>query len=87
MGLVHDDGAVVVQVRLSQRLPQQDAVRHVLDEGLLQHNHNHCGRLTLRIWQPDVLKYKVNGTNCNLVEVFLKVNTFNCSQIVHHDTV
>ena len=35
VGLVHDDGAVVIQVRLPQRLPQQDAVRHVLDHCLL----------------------------------------------------
>lgn len=35
VSLVHDDGAVVVQVRLAQRLPEQDAVRHVLDQGFL----------------------------------------------------
>lgn len=35
VSLVHDDGAVVVQVRLPQRLPEQDAVRHVLDQGFL----------------------------------------------------
>lgn len=31
MSLVHDNSAVVVQVRLPQRFPEQDAVCHVLD--------------------------------------------------------
>ena len=35
VGLVHDDGAVVVQVPLAQGLPQQHAVRHVLYHRLL----------------------------------------------------
>lgn len=33
---VHDDGAVVVQIRLAERLTQQDPVRHVLDYRLLR---------------------------------------------------
>lgn len=33
MGLVHDDGAVVIQVRFPQGLSQQDAISHVLDQG------------------------------------------------------
>ena len=32
MGLIHDDGTVVVQIALPQRLPQQHAIRHVLDD-------------------------------------------------------
>ena len=35
VSLVHDDAAVVVQVRLTQRFPQQDTVGHVLDQGFL----------------------------------------------------
>lgn len=33
---VHDDGAVVVQIRLTQRLTQQDPISHVLNYGLLR---------------------------------------------------
>lgn len=33
---VHDDGAVVVQIGLAQRLSQQDPVRHVLNNRLLR---------------------------------------------------
>lgn len=33
MGLVHDDGAVVIQVRFPEGLSQQDPVGHVLDQG------------------------------------------------------
>ena len=32
MCLVHDDGTVLVQVRLPKRLPQENTVCHVLDE-------------------------------------------------------
>lgn len=32
MRLVHDDGAVLVEVGVPQTLPQQDPVRHVLDD-------------------------------------------------------
>lgn len=35
VSFIHDDGTVVVQVWLSQRLPEQDAVCHVLDHGFL----------------------------------------------------
>lgn len=36
MCFVHDDGAVVVQIRLAQRLSQQDPVCHVLNYCLLR---------------------------------------------------
>lgn len=36
VSLVHDDGAVVVQVGLAQRLSQQDTVSHVLHHRLLR---------------------------------------------------
>lgn len=32
MCLVHDDGTILVQVRLPKRLPQENTVSHVLDE-------------------------------------------------------
>lgn len=32
MRLVHDDGTILVQVRLPKRLPQENTVSHVLDE-------------------------------------------------------
>lgn len=34
MGLVHDDGTVVIQVRFPERLPEQDPVRHVFDQSV-----------------------------------------------------
>lgn len=36
MGLIHDDGAVVVQVSLPEGLAQQDPIRHVLDQGVFR---------------------------------------------------
>lgn len=35
MGLVHDYSAIVVQVRLPQRFPQKNPIRHVFYYGLL----------------------------------------------------
>ena len=32
MCLVHDNGTILVQVRLPKRLPQENTVSHVLDE-------------------------------------------------------
>ena len=43
VGLVHDDGTVVVQVWLSQWLSQQDAVCHVLDYCLLERERKREG--------------------------------------------
>ena len=36
MSLVHDDGAVHVEVRLSQALSEENTISHVLDEGRLK---------------------------------------------------
>ena len=44
MGLVHDDGTVLVQVRLAEGLTQQDAICHVLDDGRLRDGGGCCGR-------------------------------------------
>lgn len=36
MSLVHNNSTVVVQVRLPQRLPEQDTICHVLYQGFLR---------------------------------------------------
>ena len=47
VSLVHDNRAVVIQVGLSQRLPQQDTISHVLYQRFLQRSRK---SMTLTYW-------------------------------------
>ena len=36
MSLVHDNDAVVIKIRFTEGFTQEDTVRHVLDDGVLE---------------------------------------------------
>lgn len=69
---VHDDGAVVVQIRLAQRLSQQDPVRHVLNYRLLRRAVLKADGVT--DLQGSALTH-YNSNNSSNVEYYIKCPT------------
>ena len=62
MCLVHDDGTILVQVRLPKRLPQENTVSHVLDERGLEGGWWR-GRKRRKHMQKERKKRKEGGEN------------------------